>query len=303
MRLKQFVEAPIEDYTTLSDRPDSKPGDSSSISKDPEAFAKRSSSFTDKRDRILSTNPKAVQQLKKKWARIGEEVYVYVVNTKEARNHTEVGVVDREWLEKNMPAVAPHIPEHEDGITILYTNNKGAEKVPMTPWIMAHRLAHAMARMTGMSGNRTISEYSEAERSINEVVNTILQDEYGYRGPTKRGSYRDEREAQSFRRFEILRRKFFEEIGTFRSARNKKLREDFEFLNEVIAQYIITGKITFNPIPQKIVLKKAWGNDADGVRLRGDPDDANQMLDTLSRDLEYYIENMFSQSIGRIFVM
>jgi len=98
-------------------------------------------------------------------------------------------------------------------------------------------------------------------------------------------------------------RKFFEEIGTFRSARNKKLREDFEFLNEVIAQYIITGKITFNPIPQKIVLKKAWGNDADGVRLRGDPDDANQMLDTLSRDLEYYIENMFSQSIGRIFVM
>jgi len=301
MRISEIAvgEAPISDYQTISDEPSSQRGDPTAISKDPEAFAKRSSSFTDKRDRVLTTNPKAVQQLKKKWEKIGEDVYVYVVNSKEARDHTEVGVVTREWLETQMPAIAPHIPQHEDGITILYTNNKGAEKVPMTPWIMAHRLAHAMARGK-WQGGRDINEYSEAERSINDTVADILKTSYGYTPPST-DKYGNDR--TSTVRYEKIRKKFFEEIGTFRSARNKKLRADFEFLNEVIAQYIITGKITFNPIPQKIILTKAWGNDADGIYLRNDEDMSNQMIQTLSRDLEYYVENMFSQSIGRIFVM
>jgi hypothetical protein len=293
MKLSDLIkEAPIAGYKTLSDKPSSKRGDPSQISKDPTSFDKRSSSFTDKRDRRLVTSETSVKRLKNLFEKTTEDFYFYMVNTKEARDHTEIGFVDNEWLEKNMPAVAPHIEDHDDGITVIYTNNKGAEKIPMTPWIVAHRMAHAFSRYERSFNRmnlRHITEYSTAEEAINGITKDILRNNYGYHGEMRDAG--------------LLRKKFFEEIGTFRSARKKKLRADFEFLNELFAQYLITGEVEFNPLPKKIVMSKAWGHDAEAYYLRGDVEGAQSMLDMLSRDFEYYVESMLSQAIGKKFVM
>ena len=286
MRLCELIETPIAGYTTLSDKPTSPVGEPAEISTDPTEFDKRSSSYTDKRDRRLLTNPVAVERMKSLFQKTSEDFYFYVVNSKEARHHTEVGHVKRGWLEKNMPAIAPHIEDHPDGITVIYTNNKGDQKIPMTPWIMAHRLAHSFARRP--DGKHLVSEYKSASDAIDSVTDNILEYHYGVRHPNKN---------------RLARKKFFQEIGTFRSARKGILREDFEFLNEVFAQYLITGAIRFNRPPEKMVLSKAWGNDSEVYYLRNEQQDAVNMLDMLQNDLEYYIENMLSQAIGSIFLM
>lgn len=289
MRLFELLnEVPLAGYTTLSDKPTSKPGDHKEISKDPEDFNKRSSSYTDKRDRRLLTNPTSVERMHNLFQNTSEDFFFYMVNSKEAREHTEVGFVDDHWLVKNMPTVAAHLENHPDGITVIFTNNKGDQKIPMTPWIMAHRIAHSFSRGS-MQGITT--EYETASKTVDHMVNDILKDFYG------------------LHRSDMLpkaRKKFFEAIGTFRSARKGILRQDFEFLNEVFAQYLITGQITFNNPPKRFALSKAWGNDTDVLIFRGSDEDyrqVQQMLVMLSNDLEYYIENMLSQAIGSTFVM
>lgn len=296
-----IVETPISTYKTLSDKPSSQRGDPSEIDDRPEQFAQRSSSYTDRRDRGLLTGEKAVQRMKNLFSKTETDFHFYMVNTKEARDYTEVGLVSRDWLEANMPAISNHIGTHDSGITVIFTNNKGAAKVPMTPWIMAHRIAHAFQRGFREGRGRPINSYTEAERAIDDIVDEILKYEYNVNYiPTRSDYYRDNSGIQKYR---LIKKKFFEAIGTFRSARKNMLREDFEFINELFAQYLITGENSFNPPPNKIVLSRAWGNDADAVYLRGNKNTATQKLEMLARDLGYYFENMLSEAESRIFVM
>lgn len=295
MKLIEILsETPVADYQTYSDderAPSAGDGWSrdaddkkATIFKHPDDFAARSSSFTDKRDKTLLTNPKAVQKMKDMFANTEHDFYFYMVNSKEARNHTEVGLVDREWLEKNMKSIEPHIPDNEDGITVIFTNNKGAQKVAMSPWIMAHRIGHALNR-----GKEDYSQYAEAEKSIKRITDQVLKDYYSFNPDMSNSQY-----------YSLLKKKFYEEIGTFRSARNKKLRADFEFLNETFAQWLITSSgIKLNPVPKKLITRKAWGNDSEGVWGRGDAEHANQMVQDMGEELGYIFDNMMGEATAK----
>ena len=308
MKLIELLETPVADYQTYSDTKDAPtggvntwdnhtpPAGGAKISKDPEAFAKRSSSFTDKRDKILATNPKAVQKMKDMFANTDFDFYFYLVNSKEARLHTEVGLVSRDWLSTNMPSIEPLIPNNPDGITVIFTNNKGAEKVALSPWIMAHRIGHAV---------RNSSEsYKDAERTIDRATTQILEDYYNVKKPMKTYDYHNEYARRSESQYRLLKKKFYEAIGTFRSARNQNLRADFEFLNEVFAQWLITKSgIRLNPVPKKIVLSKAWGHDANAAYGRGDEEYANHLVQEMGEELNHIFYNMMGEAIGKIYVM
>jgi len=315
MKISELLkETPIQDYETLSDKPnapsggnwDTPPVGGAKISKDPADFEKRSSSFTRDTDKTLITHPKAVQKTKNMFANTEHDFHFYFANTKEARQHTEVGMVDRDWLDKNMPSIAPHIPEHEDGITVIFTNNKGAEGVPMSSWIIAHRIAHVLARYGGYNG-RQISNYTEAEKIIERYTNNIFKEYYG-KDIRKKDTYgMNQSDYAENRNKELMVRRFYEAIGTFRSARKNNLREPFEFLNELIAQQLITSTgIHFNPVPSKIVTKKAWGHDRWDGSARGRQEEeeyANELVDSMKEELYWAIDAIFGQATGSIFVM
>lgn len=300
MKLNQILnEVPLAGYKTLSDTPKSKRGDPNAVSDKPEDFEKRSSSYTDKRDRRLITNPHAVKRLKNIFASdIPVDFYFYMVNTKEGRDFTEIGKVTRDWLKKNMPGVEPYIEDHEDSITVIFTNNKGDQKIPMTPWIMAHRIGHAFqrGRESPFLGHRYISQYTDTTTEINRVIDTLLINGYGVRKPTGNKEYY----SYSDNNFAKARKKFYEAIGTFRSARKGKLRADFEFINELIAQYLITGEIKFNQIPKSF---KANGFHYRFKASDEEYEDSNDELQMLARDLEYYVDNILSQAVNGIYVM
>jgi hypothetical protein len=87
-------------------------------------------------------------------------------------------------------------------------------------------------------------------------------------------------------------------LGTFKSARDKNLRDYFEIYNELFAQYLITGKVTLSELPKMIKV----GRDALYVR---DQEAYEEMKDlgSLERTLEYYFDELLSEAGQYILVM
>jgi hypothetical protein len=262
--LENINEAPISDFNLIGD-------------------FEKNSSFRHAQDRKILTSPKAVEKIKKKWAKTDDDFNMMFVNSPEANRHTEVGEVSKDWLLKNMPKAYPQMELSDDKINIIFTNNKGDERAPMTAWIIAHRFGHALQRSQ-------ITDYKEAMKNIDNTFYQVLQ-EYGIK---KQYGYHVG--------YSKLMRSFCTAIGTMKAARDKNLRNDFEFKHELLSQYIITGTIKFNKIPMSLGVFRG-----PQYRFKGDQDDmeeCNGLLDTFGSDLErYYFPGVLSACVGRIFVM
>lgn len=277
---KQFLqEAPIKDYETIGNWD-------------------KAYSFRDKRDRMLIRNPRSIEMVKKKFGNTDFVFNFYFVNTTRANKFTEIGMVKPKWVEENLgkevyDAVSKNLDN--DSINVVFTNNKGEERMPMTAWIMAHRIGHAAAKNNRM---RTNYYYQQVSDTIIATLSQIMEC-YGKKGfpnseleltPTYDYSNTNYR-----RKNQLIMKNFFQSVCTFKSARDKNLRDWFEVTNELIAQYLTTGKIKFNPAPQSF-----GGRDKFYLI---DAEEANELLQTLSRDLTYLISDLFGTLHNNILVM
>lgn len=285
MRYREISEAPIDDLTHVGDWT-------------------KSSSFRHEQDRKLLTNPKALRKITAQWERTPVSFNVYLVNNKDGRVHGEVGEVSREWMEKNLPTTAPHIEIKPDAVNLLFMNNTGDERVPMTGWIMAHRFGHVVSRYnmgqgTTPRGNtmgmqRQFADFGDAREAINSTMTSILNDGYGLKlRQTSGGWFGPEGDYLVG---------FYQHIGTMRSARTGNIRNEAEFTLELLAQYMLTGKIKFNPIPAHF--SKGRKVHARFQGPEADMDYYNGMLDDLADGtLNYMFENLLHNCVGKILVM
>lgn len=97
-------------------------------------------------------------------------------------------------------------------------------------------------------------------------------------------------------------------LGTMKSARNKNIRDYFEFTNELIAQYIITGKVTLNKeLPAHMVARHGQGQREymnQGRKLTPqEKEDIEDVIQMAENTLNYYIEELINNSVGNIYVM
>jgi hypothetical protein len=89
----------------------------------------KGSSFKDKRDRAILQHPKSIERTRKKFDNSDILFNFYFVNSKEAKQHQEIGVVDDiHWVEENLgkdvaQAVSKNL--HDDSINIILTNKDG----------------------------------------------------------------------------------------------------------------------------------------------------------------------------------
>jgi len=264
-------------------------------------------------DRRLVTNPVLIQRMRTKFAATSYDFQIFFANNPEGRKFQEIGQVDSEWLMANMPSTAKEfeilthrgIGFKEDSINIIFTNNTGAQRVPMTAWMMAHRIGHALRRTRGSASTAgTGYAYTEASKYLINGTTDILENDYGI--PTsmladRNGNYGGYGEGSN-RRKELLYRAFWHHIGTFRSARDGNLREEFEMLNELVAQYITQGEIRLNPLPEtfQVNLGGGWGGRRN-YRLRASEDQAD--TGSLAATMEYAIGDILSNAVGHIYVM
>ena len=189
----------------------------------------------------------------------------------------------------------------EDAINVVFVGNKGDSKVMMTPWIMAHRIGHAIQ----VSGSRLDSSrpWKAAENHFFRTINGLLDEFYGRKPNSKPrlpGLPDWELKDELFKEYSAL----FNAIGTQRSSRTGQITRPYEFLYELFAQYLGTGQITLNPLPkQQDYGRKAWGHSTQSLRMRGDPEESKYTTEVLAKDMEIMFSDVLSSLVGKILVM
>jgi hypothetical protein len=260
-------------------------------------FNKRSS-ISSKVDRDLVTHPKAIKKIKRQWEKTPWDFDIFVINDPRVNKSKfrEVGVVDPSFVYNEMKLTPQEISLNPDHITILFTNNVAAEKIPLTGWTMAHRLGHAMSA----SRNDPVGEaWREFTAELRKIFNEIMRDVYGIE-TAPRGQFDFSQD------YEKKLKYVAQELGTMKAARDKKLRSWFEFAYELLAQYFITGHIKLNPLPDRIVVgmggwarpQYAYAKDKEAQTTYNNHD-----LEYFAHNLESWIDNVLNYAVGKVFVM
>lgn len=287
---QRLLETPIGDYQTIGNWD-------------------KGASFHSKRDRAIIRHPRAIEITKKKFNNNHNTFNFYFVNSKEAKGHMELGRRDLDWVRANLgdevaDAVAPNVGQ-EENVNVIFTNNRGEQGRPMTAWMMAHRMAHAFSRFGGGNG-RQFPSYTAAADTIAWHLSVIM-DEYGVKDfPDNDEKMTNTRMSGSYdktRKTQLVLKKFFTQVCTFKSARDDNLRDWFEALNELFAQYVTTGKITFKPAPDKFGSKSGFGNGTGQFYLKGEREDVEGYLTSLSNTLIYYFDEMLGDVGDSILIM
>jgi hypothetical protein len=80
-----------------------------------------------------------------------------------------------------------------------------------------------------------------------------------------------------------------------------------EFINELIAQYVITGEIKFNKdYPQILATSYTWGHPQGDYKKHLPQDEMEDLIHYVSNkenDIRYYIQELISNAVGEIYVM
>lgn len=263
-----------------------------------EPEAKRAYGYS-RQDIGILTNPSAVEKIHRHWSNSKNDFEFYFLRSSMARKQVEVGEVKPDWVKENLGI---DIEPKENAITVIFTQNTGAEKIPMTAWTIAHRLGHAIRR------DKIFEQYfaKEIMKDFRELLKEVygIDNKYSYApGGGYGGGYGnsqiDEKDLRALAHA----------VGTMRSARQNNLRNFFEFVYELVAQWIITGNVKFNPLPMSLILKKqmAWGRPSNDTKKSKLDDiaheDWNETLRGYADKYEHYLDSVFSGLEGRIFVM
>jgi hypothetical protein len=230
----------------------------------------------------ILTNPKAVEKIHKRWSNSKENFELYFVRKPGVKDFLETGEVDEQWVKEKLGL---DIKPAEDTITIIFTNNIGDEKVPMTAWVLAHRMAHAIR-----SQHEFMSHFAkEINTMVNDIVSIINN-----RNTT----------AIKYPKGMIQPIHIAYAIGAMKSARDSNLRTFSEFTYELVAQYITTGKIKFNPLTREALLKVSPSSRYVIGRVTDEMlEDINYDLERHRESLEYGLEAVFGACVNKIFVM
>jgi hypothetical protein len=244
---------------------------------------------------ILSS-PAGLKKLEDKFNNIGGwDFNLYFVKDTNAWKNFEVGEVSTIDLERRLGLkVGIDFPTpNENDITVIFTNNAAAERIPLTPWTIAHRIGHSFAATSRRSGRDDSIEYHNM--MINNHLKYILKS-YGVNLEDERMIYKSN----------PFVRNLLESIGKFRSARMKKLLRTNEFIHECFAQFLLSdGELEFNDVPKFLLSsnRKAWGRETGRSYRLQDEIMAEEYLQSLKDELMQLFHYYLGKHIGTISIM
>jgi len=163
--------------------------------------------FDDKSHKMFS-NEKARNKIVKRMSNVPHDFNVYIVPTKQRVHSNYYPVNFKDYIYKQLDITEDQAPIIPDKINCFITS---WELEPPTTWMIMHRFAHAHGEMMF-------------------AVREILQN-----GGTELGLNRN-----GYAAFNLVQR-----YGTMKSARNGDLGAGDEAVHEVIAQYLMQGKVKF----------------------------------------------------------
>jgi hypothetical protein len=261
-------------------------------------------------DRRLVSHPVAISKAYKFFERSPFNFRVFMSNLPKLRQYRETGKQDENTIRQLFGKEADRILlGHESSITVIYMGNYGVDRVPLTPWVMAHRIGHAIAASTRYSGgglgggmNYSYDPMSLAFEAMFTFANKVLEVAYG-KSSDSFGELRSYSRAYKYPM--NMYAALFNMLGTQRSSRENLIKRPHEFAYELFAQYIKDGHITLN-IPQqyKGYGRKAWGRDTQVLhRELNDEPVLQQMVQRFAVDMQHIFDRILRDAVGKIYVM
>jgi hypothetical protein len=147
---------------------------------------------------------------------------------------------------RDMRALVSEQPVHEDKVNLVLCNNVTTEKnwIPMTSWIMFHRLSHAMATGDAVGTfDSTFPRNQGPEFELFAGLDDVWTEAYGvhYQGSIRAKYIKD----GSFTCFDGNRYTIgfmANWLFTMKSARDKLISNELDIFAEAFAQFLHTGR-------------------------------------------------------------
>lgn len=275
MRYHELLEAPIDQYAALGDWEDRKGSFNSSNSKE----------TTDK----IVGNPKAVAKIRNIWQRVPQTFNFYLINVPGREFEHEITDVGN-FKNKRLAPYMDQMKLSPTAINVIYTTNftNQSNYMPMTAWIMAHRLWHIFQ-----------FEHEKAP-PVKHNVDILLSDAFvdtfnGYTGQEHhKGKNFFMLSSAPWNISECIQQ-LIPKVFTMRSARMNNLKNELDVPAELIAQYLVTGKVTFAPLPDQLEIdRKAYP--LPSTQLNG-------IWSKLAVDLENEFNSLLNTCIGKVLVL
>lgn len=224
-------------------------------------------------DRRIITSPKTLPKLSNAFRHVPEVIDVCFLPLKfQVRDPNDLaeriaGVWPRDVAEKRLFRELP-APSAPGAITVVLTHNEGTNRVPLTPWIIAHRMGHAIAYSMRKEINGLFNTLDDVFRFLKAKMN-LKPEEVAYA------------------------------IGKMRSTRQRRLTSYFEFVFECFAQYLIAGRIKFNRFTDPVSIEAS-----DGLHTQDDfADHLNEVLDFTEDKLNAKCAEILASLKGKVVVL
>ena len=214
----------------------------------------------------ILTNAKAQHRLIDKYKNCDNEFkFHFYKGTKNGWDTSLQGFKNPEWVKTHFGL---DIQPDDDKISVLVTNNTGSPKYPLTPWIIAHRMSHAIWRDIG---------FDTYQHSMFQMTNLLGQN--------------------------ALYSKWFGcTIGTTRSCRQRTLAITIELYHELFAQCLLTGRVRLKHIENR-VFHRMRGRNAEYKYFNDDEvNNINRLIDRIKNEV-YRVKTSFGSACSEILVV
>ena len=182
-------------------------------------------------DRGIIQSPKAEVKWRHLFRNSPYLIDVAFINTKSPTVYND-GVFDFEVINEYLGEYALPAPSSPDAIMLVLSNNEGANRFPLSGWIIAHRMGHAVA----MNGGKELEErFENSYHILNDIVNQLYD---GWEIPRLTSAFA---------------------LGKMKSCRDRTLTSYIELIFELFAQFLITGKVSMNRLSKDTPFVRANG--------------------------------------------
>lgn len=184
-----------------------------------------------------------------------------------------IGFLSKEQIKQKYNVDIDIVP---NAINLVYVQNEGTDRIPLTPWIIAHRLGHVFY----------YPEETKFEiRDLLDLFQKILTDVADL--------YSDEGVEP---RWEMLAPTF----GTTRACREGMIRETrvAEWFYDCFAQMCVIGDIKFNKAPYKI----PYPPYEFFIKEKMNSDIINRYFEIIRKKMILEFNKMLHQAVGKILV-
>lgn len=242
----QVTEAPLVGYELYGQGWDDTKSHAGMVRGDTEVVRNGDHSFVSRRDRMAVTDPATEEKLRRVFAKHKTNFYLYFVNGPEMAafiDDLDFGPLSlrgdhaKLFPDEMRARMKKRLGQHNT-IQVVLTNNEGGDvRTPLSPWMITHRMCHAL-----MGGNGLYGSVS----GDSGVFRTKMRDAFNRLFVDGRKCYASPQYLTTESRAEFLRR-----VCTFKAARDNRILDMgssyAEAVCDLFVQYLWKGSIETNP--------------------------------------------------------